>query len=91
MRGTTMGKSLFPRMSSFTQENAGPKGPPPAMTPGSENIGLSPTQKLAAQQLKDGPDRSQLERWYSVVNAHLDDVGDPELEDVRNEIYSYLH
>jgi hypothetical protein len=57
-----------------------------------ENIGRSPMQQLAAQQLKEsGPDRTQLEHWYSALNALMDQVGNPELEDVRNEIYAYLH
>ncbi len=85
-----MGQSPFKRTSSFDQ--TGPKGSPPPRTPGSENVGLSPTQKLARQQLKEsGPSRQELEHWYSIVNAHLDEVGNRELEDVRDAIYSFLH
>lgn len=93
-----MSKSPFKRTSSFDQPE--PKGPPPPPTPGQENITLSPTQKLARQQLKDsGPD---VERWYQMVVewshstsrfASTDVVMVPrdEIEELRDELYSRLH
>lgn len=80
-----MGKSLFQRTSSFDQSE---KRSPVKRRPMSRGGHPPPT---ARESVTQGPDRSQLEHWYAVVNAHLDEVGDSELEDVRNEIYSYLH
>lgn len=38
-----------------------------------------------------GPSNTELEKWYDVLNRFLNELGDPELEDVRDEIYRYLH
>ena len=92
-------KSLFPRTSSFAQQE--PKGPPPPPTPGQENIGLSPTQQLAKQRLaSSGPD---VERWYQMVSewchpdtrrlssASFASVPLEQIEELRDELYSHLH
>lgn len=98
-----MGKSLFPRTSSFGQQ-PGPKGPPPPNTPGAENIGQSSTQRLAKQQLaQPGATREELEHWYSKVaewchpatrrlsSADYASVPLDDLEELRDELYSRLH
>lgn len=96
-----MGKSRFPRSSSFGQQ-PGPKGPPPPNTPGAENVGQSSTQRLAKQQLRDdrGPD---VERWYRMVSewCHPDtrrlsstswaSVPLEQIEELRDELYAHLH
>ena len=98
-----MGKSLFSRQSSFGQQPE-PKGPPPSPTPGQENIGLSPTQQLARQQLREpATTRQELEGWYARVaewchpdtrrlsSASFARVPLDDLEELRDDIYSRLH
>ncbi len=96
-----MGKSPFPRASSFGQQPE-PKDPSPRPTPGAEDIALSPTQKLARQQLRDGDSKTDLERWYQMVNewCHSDtrrlssasfaSVPLEQIEELRDELYSRL-
>ncbi len=96
-----MSKSLFKRTSSFDQPEA--KGPSPHPTPGAENIALSPTQKLARQQLEGGVPKADVERWYQMVSewCHPDtrrlssaswaSVSLEQIEELRDELYSRLH
>lgn len=97
-----MGKSLFPRTSSFGQQPE-PKGPPPPPTPGQENIALSPTQKLARQQLERSVPAADVEHWYQMVSewchpdtrrlssASFASVPLEQIEELRDELYSRLH
>lgn len=63
---------------------------PPARTPGSERTGLSPTEQVAQQQLRDVPTRDELEEWYDALNDYVIRNPDEELADVRDSIYRYL-
>lgn len=97
-----MGNSRFPRSSSFGQQQE--PGPPPRPTPGVEDIGQSPTQRLAKQQLaQPGATREELEHWYQKVaewchpatrrlsSADFASVPLDDLEELRDELYSRLH
>jgi hypothetical protein len=64
---------------------------PPEQTPGAERIGLSPTEQVAQQQLRDTPTRDELEEWYNALNDYLIRNPDEDIADVRDSIYRYLH
>lgn len=77
--------SLFQRTSSFAPHEHHPV----------ERSRHSETLRVEAKP--EGPSRSDLERWYHALLDLLDRESDgdvdhtTELEDLRDEIYAYLH
>ena len=69
---------------------------PPAPTPGQEKIAQPPAHKHEVKVSWEGPSRSQLEEWYTILNdfVTIDPVDHTDLEsvrDVRDDIYAFLH
>ncbi len=64
--------------------------PTPPGDPVPPRVDIKPLFPAMQSKVNEGPSSQELERWYQVINDHLNEVGDPELEDVRDEIYRYL-
>lgn len=77
---------LFTSTSSFVS----PQQPEPE-EPFKEGIGHPSGAEYVGKIVHSGPTRSELERWYEIVNDLTYDASDTEaIRDLRDEIYSYL-